>query len=117
MTNTRLTDPEVLEWRHPIRVETFRIRNNSGGAGRWPGGDGVERRLRFLRPMTAAILAGSRRVRPFGLAGGGAAQPGRTWVERGDGSRTALSFADETNVAAGEIVGVETPGGGGYGAP
>jgi 5-oxoprolinase (ATP-hydrolysing) len=115
MTNTRLTDPEVLEWRFPVLLERFAIRRGSGGAGRWPGGDGAIRRIRFLEPMTAAILAQSRRVAPFGLAGGGAGQTGRTWIARADGTRHDLGPADETEVGIGDAVVIETPGGGGYG--
>jgi 5-oxoprolinase (ATP-hydrolysing) len=116
MTNTRLTDPEVLEWRHPVLVESFAIRRGSGGPGKWPGGDGVVRRLKFLQPMSAAMLAQSRRVAPFGLAGGAAAKPGRTYVQRTDGRIDELAPADETGVGAGDIMVIETPGGGGYGA-
>ena len=86
MTNSRLTDPEVLEWRFPVRLEAFRIRRGSGGAGRHRGGDGVERRVRFLKPMTAVMLANHRRVAPFGVAGGAAGATGRNWIERADGS-------------------------------
>jgi 5-oxoprolinase (ATP-hydrolysing) len=115
MTNTRLTDPEVLEWRFPVLLERFAIRRGSGGAGRWPGGDGAVRSIKFLEPMTAAILAQSRRVAPFGLAGGGAGQTGRTWIARADGTRDDLGPADETEVGIGDAVVIETPGGGGYG--
>src|SRR5881394_1433608 len=87
MTNSRLTDPEVLEWRFPVRLEGFEIRRGSGGRGRHRGGDGVERRIRFLKPMTAVILANHRRVAPFGVAGGRPGALGRNWVERADGQR------------------------------
>jgi 5-oxoprolinase (ATP-hydrolysing) len=86
MTNSRLTDPEVLEWRFPVLVESFAIRSGSGGAGRWRGGDGVVRRIRFLEPMTASILSNRRRVPPFGLEGGSPAATGRNYVERADGT-------------------------------
>jgi len=115
MTNSRLTDPEVLEWRFPVRIDEHTIRRGSGGTGRWRGGDGATRRVRFLEPMTAAILAGHRRIPPYGMAGGAPGAVGRNWVEREDGSRTELGFADETNVAAGDVFVIETPGGGGYG--
>jgi 5-oxoprolinase (ATP-hydrolysing) len=116
MTNSRLTDPEVLEWRFPVRVEAHEIRPGSGGAGRWRGGNGATRRIRFLEAMTAAILAGHRRVPPYGLAGGAPGGLGANWVERADGSRTMLSFADETAVGAGDVFVIETPGGGGFGS-
>ncbi len=116
MTNSRLTDPEVLEWRFPVRIDEHSIRRGSGGRGRWRGGDGATRRVRFLEPMTAAILSGHRRVPPYGMAGGEPGQVGRNWVERGDGSRTELAFADQTSMNAGDAFVIETPGGGGYGA-
>jgi 5-oxoprolinase (ATP-hydrolysing) len=115
MTNSRLTDPEVLEWRYPVVVETFAVRAGSGGAGEYTGGDGVERRIRFLEPMTAAMLSGRRTTKPFGLKGGGDAKPGETFVTRTNGSITHLGATEETNVAAGDTLTVLTPGGGGYG--
>jgi 5-oxoprolinase (ATP-hydrolysing) len=117
MTNSRLTDPEVLECRFPVLVEAFAIRRSSGGRGRHRGGDGITRRIRFLEPMTVSILAGRRRVRPFGLWGGEPGAPGRAWIERRDGSRQVLEATDETVVEAGDCLVIETPGGGGYGAP
>jgi 5-oxoprolinase (ATP-hydrolysing) len=116
MTNTRMTDPEVLELRYPVVLEEFSIRRGSGGAGRWRGGDGAYRRLRFLRPMTAVLVASRRSVPPFGLAGGADAAPGRQWVERADGGRAPLAGTDRRDLAAGDAVVIETPGGGGYGA-
>ncbi|MGZ5088690.1 MAG: hydantoinase B/oxoprolinase family protein [Usitatibacter sp.] len=116
MTNSRLTDPEVLEWRYPVRIDEHRIRAGSGGAGKWHGGNGATRRVRFLEAMTAAILAGHRRIPPYGMAGGAPGEVGRNWVERSDGSRTELSYADETEMGAGDVFVIETPGGGGYGA-
>jgi len=116
MTNSRLTDPEVLEWRYPVRLESFEIRRGSGGRGRWRGGDGAIRRLRFLEPMTAAILSGHRLVRPHGMAGGGPGQPGRNAVLRADGSRLELGPFDQVEMEAGDVFVIETPGGGGYGA-
>ena len=115
MTNSRLTDPEVLEWRYPVRIDGHEIRRGSGGAGKWHGGNGATRRVRFLEPMTAAILAGHRRVPPYGMAGGQPGEVGRNWVERSSGGRTELSFADETEMNAGDVFVIETPGGGGYG--
>jgi N-methylhydantoinase B/oxoprolinase/acetone carboxylase alpha subunit len=90
MTNTRLTDPEVLEFRYPVLLESYAIRNGSGGAGRWHGGSGGTRRVRFLEKMTASILANNRSIAPFGMAGGSAGAPGRNWVERVDGTRDPL---------------------------
>ncbi len=117
MTNSRLTDPEVLEWRFPVRLESFRIRRGSGGAGRQRGGDGVERRLKFLKPMTAVMLANHRRIAPFGLAGGAAAAPGANRIERAGGHVDVFDAAFASAVDAGDVIVIETPGGGGYGAP
>ncbi|MGH8737206.1 MAG: hydantoinase B/oxoprolinase family protein [Burkholderiales bacterium] len=116
MTNSRLTDPEVLEWRYPVRLEGFEIRRGSGGGGHWRGGDGAVRRMRFLEPMTAAILSGHRLVRPHGMAGGSAGQAGRNRVLRADGSRLELGPFDQIEMGAGDVFVIETPGGGGYGA-
>jgi 5-oxoprolinase (ATP-hydrolysing) len=115
MTNSRLTDPEVLEWRFPVLLESFEIRRGSGGRGRWRGGDGAIRRIRFLEPMTAAILSGHRRVAPHGMAGGMPALPGRNSVIRAGGARAELGPFDQTEMAAGDVFVIETPGGGGYG--
>ncbi|WP_094554062.1 hydantoinase B/oxoprolinase family protein [Synechococcus sp. 1G10] len=117
MTNSRLTDPEILEERFPVRLEAFGLRRGSGGAGRWRGGDGVMRRIRFLEPMTAAILSSSREVAPFGLAGGGTGALGRNRLIRADGSELELGGSVELELAAGEALVIETPGGGGYGGP
>ncbi|WP_329260921.1 hydantoinase B/oxoprolinase family protein [Actinoallomurus sp. NBC_01490] len=117
MTNSRLTDPEVLEWRYPVRLESFEIRHGSGGAGRWRGGDGGRRRIRFLRPMTVTTLSSHRRIRPYGMADGGPGEVGRQWVEHGDGSVTGMRGCDSLPVAAGDVFVIETPGGGGYGRP
>ncbi|MBI1206186.1 MAG: 5-oxoprolinase [Azospirillum sp.] len=115
MTNSRLTDPEVLEWRFPVLLDSFEIRKGSGGAGRHHGGDGTRRRLRFLEPMTAAILSNHRRVPPFGLEGGQPGAVGRCWVERADGRHLELGATGRTEVAAGDVLVIETPGGGGFG--
>jgi 5-oxoprolinase (ATP-hydrolysing) len=117
MTNSRLTDPEVLEWRYPVRLESFEIRPGSGGRGKWRGGDGAVRRVRFLEDMTAAILSSHRDFPPHGMAGGEPGEPGRNYVLRADGSRTDLKAFDETQMAPGDIFVVESPGGGGYGPP
>jgi 5-oxoprolinase (ATP-hydrolysing) len=116
MTNSRLTDPEVLEWRFPVLVEEFRIRRGSGGKGRHRGGDGVVRRLRFREAMTAAILSGHRRVPPYGLFGGEPGAVGRNWVERAEGGREEFGATHRVEMRPGDVFVVETPGGGGYGA-
>ena len=115
MTNARLTDPEVLEWRFPVLVEEFAVRRGSGGAGRWRGGDGAVRRLRFLEPMTVSTLASHRRVAPYGMAGGSPGALGRHYLERTDGSVVAMAGADSVEALAGDVLVVNTPGGGGYG--
>ncbi len=117
MTNSRLTDPEVLEWRFPVRLESFAIRRGSGGRGRHRGGDGAVRRIRFLEPMTVAIVANHRVVPPYGMAGGEPGAVGRNFIERADGTRHELSGTDQTRVQAGDVLVIETPGGGGYGPP
>jgi len=117
MTNTRLTDPEVLEFRYPVLLEDFHIRTGSGGRGEWNAGDGVRRTIRFLERMDCTILSGHRRVRPFGLAGGDAGQIGQNSVRRNDGRIDALEGADATVIDAGEAVIIQTPTAGGYGKP
>ena len=115
MTNSRLTDPEVLELNFPVRVERFAIRQGSGGVGTHAGGHGVVRRLRFLAPMQANLLALRRKVPSFGLNGGNAGQSGRQWVEHPDGTREELPGICEFNLETGALFHLETPGGGGYG--
>ena len=115
MTNSRLTDPEILETRHPVRLERFAIRRGSGGSGVHHGGDGVIRDIRFLEPMRANILANRRRIPPRGLAGGGDALPGRNWVERADGSIEMLEACGSAEMGAGDRFVIETPGGAGFG--
>jgi 5-oxoprolinase (ATP-hydrolysing) len=115
MTNSRLTDPEVLEWRYPVRVESYAVRRGSGGPGRWRGGAGGIRRIRFLEPMTVTTLSGHRRVPAFGLAGGEPGALGRHWVERADGSVTPMRGCDSVRLEAGDTFVIETPGGGGFG--
>jgi 5-oxoprolinase (ATP-hydrolysing) len=117
MTNSRLTDPEVLEWRFPVRLDAFTIRRGSGGRGRFHGGDGGARRVRFLEPMTAVMLANHRRVAPFGLAGGMPGALGRNWVERVDGAREEFGATCAVAMHAGDVFVIETPGGGGFGPP
>jgi 5-oxoprolinase (ATP-hydrolysing) len=115
MTNSRLTDPEILEFRFPVRLESYEIRPGSGGAGRWHGGNGGVRKLRFLEPMTAAILSNNRIFAPFGMAGGEEGQRGRNLVLRADGSVEELGHIGKVDMQAGDMFVVETPGGGGYG--
>ena len=116
MTNSRLTDPEILESRLPVRLEKFAIREGSGGKGKHSGGDGVERRLTFLEPMRANMLANRRLVAPRGIQGGGKAQVGRNWVERTDGEREELGATGSAEMKVGDTFVIETPGGGGFGA-
>jgi 5-oxoprolinase (ATP-hydrolysing) len=115
MTNTRLTDPEVLEFRYPVLLEDFHIRKDSGGHGRWNAGDGVRRTIRFLEWMECTILSGHRRVRPFGLAGGEAGQVGENTVRRKDGREEKLQGCDATALEAGDAIIVQTPTAGAYG--
>ena len=115
MTNTRMTDPEALELRFPVRLEEFSVRRGSGGAGRFYGGNGVVRKLRFLEPMTVTMLSSHRLVPPFGLAGGEPGQCGNNYVVRATGEFVQLKGDDEVRVNAGDLFVMETPGGGGYG--
>ncbi len=117
MTNSRLTDPEVLEWRFPVRLEDFHIRAGSGGNGRHRGGDGTLRRVRFLEAMTASILSGHRRVPPYGLRGGEPGECGSNTVERAGGTVETLDSRDRTQMNPGDVFEIRTPGGGGYGTP
>ncbi|MEU3995820.1 hydantoinase B/oxoprolinase family protein [Streptomyces fungicidicus] len=117
MTNSRLTDPEILEWRLPVRLEEFAVRRGSGGPGRWRGGDGAVRRIRFLEPMTVSTLSQHRRVPPYGMAGGGSGATGAHRIERADGTVSRLAGSDSADVGPGDVLVIETPGGGGYGPP
>ncbi|MDP1648190.1 MAG: hydantoinase B/oxoprolinase family protein [Rubrivivax sp.] len=117
MTNSRLTDPEVLEFRFPVRLDSYAIRRGSGGAGRWHGGDGGVRRVRFLEPMTAAILSNGRIVPAFGMAGGEPGAVGVNRIERRDGSVESLGHIGSAAMQPGDVFVIETPGGGGYGEP
>jgi len=114
MTNTRLTDPEVLEFRYPVVLEDFHIRKGSGGRGKWHAGDGIRRTIRFLEQMECTILSGHRRVRPFGLGGGEAGQVGENVVRRNDRSTERLQGCDATVIDAGEAIIIQTPTAGGY---
>ncbi len=115
MTNTRMTDPEILEKRFPVRLEEFSVRHGSGGAGRWAGGNGARRVLRFLEPLTVTTLCSHRVVPPFGGDGGASGAVGRNWAVMPDGSRRELAGNDEIDLPAGAAFGMETPGGGGWG--
>jgi len=117
MTNTRITDAEVLEARHPVRLLRFALRRGSGGAGRWRGGDGLERYYEFLAPVTVSLLGERRAIAPWGLAGGAPGARGRNSVERGDGRVEELPGKATLELDAGDCLRVETPGGGGFGAP
>ncbi|MFF0082683.1 hydantoinase B/oxoprolinase family protein [Streptomyces canus] len=117
MTNSRLTDPEVLEWRLPVRLDEFALRPGSGGAGKWHGGDGAVRRIRFREPMTVSTLSQHRRVPPYGMAGGQPGALGANRVEHADGTVTELAGRDSADVGPGDVLVIETPGGGGYGPP
>ena len=115
MTNTRITDPEVLEARYPVRLEAFSFRPHSGGAGRHPGGNGLIRRYRFLAPVTISLLAERRAVQPWGLAGGGSGAAGADRIERASGEIERLPSKCSRALSAGDVLVIETPGGGGYG--
>lgn len=117
MTNSRLTDPEVLEFRFPVRLDSYAIRQDSAGAGRWQGGQGGERRIRFLTPMTASILSNGRGAGAFGMAGGSPGAVGENRVERADGRVEALGHIGQVEMAPGDVFVIRTPGGGGYGTP
>jgi 5-oxoprolinase (ATP-hydrolysing) len=116
MTNSRLTDPEVLEWRFPVRLDAYRILPGTGGGGRHRGGDGGERRVRFLEPMTAVMLANHRRIAPFGAMGGAPGATGANWVERAGGGRETFGATFKVEMHAGDVFVVRTPGGGGFGS-
>lgn len=115
MTNSRLTDPEILESRFPVLLEQFAIRPHSGGAGKFPGGNGIVRQFKFLQPLSVAILANRRRVAPFGLAGGEAGAVGENWLLRRSGDKVRLDSCAQVDVAPGDRLIIKTPGGGGYG--
>ncbi|NET54949.1 MAG: 5-oxoprolinase, partial [Symploca sp. SIO2E6] len=115
MTNSRLTDPEVLETRYPVQVESFTLRPDSGGKGRYVGGDGVIRRIRFLETMTANILSSHRLVPPFGLNGGEAGLVGCNWIQRCSGTEENLDSTATVEMQPGDVFVIETPGGGGFG--
>jgi 5-oxoprolinase (ATP-hydrolysing) len=115
MTNTRITDPEVMEFRYPVRLEQFAVRKDSGGAGQWKGGDGIIRELRFLEPVSLTVLAEHRWTAPYGLSGGEPGQPGRQYIIRKDGATQELSGSAGAEMTPGDRFVIETPGGGGFG--
>src|SRR6056297_57556 len=115
MTNTRATDPEVLEHRYPVRLDRYAIRKESGGDGKWMGGNGTVRELTFLEPVSLSVLSQHRENAPFGLKGGDPAKPGRQWIEKEDGTRQELKWRDGTDLKKGDRFILHTPGGGGYG--
>jgi 5-oxoprolinase (ATP-hydrolysing) len=115
MTNTRITDPEVLEARYPVRLERFEVRAGSGGNGKWRGGDGVIREFCFLEKMEVSILSQHRKERPYGLYGGDEGKPGAQWIVDKDGIAEKLDGIDNATLNPGERVVIQTPGGGGYG--
>ena len=117
MTNSRLTDPEVLEFRYPVRVDSHTINAGTGGKGKFHGGDGADRRIRFLKPMTAAILGNNRVNRPHGMDGGEPGHAAKNWVERADGSREDYGYICEVAMQVDDVFVIQTPGGGGFGAP
>jgi 5-oxoprolinase (ATP-hydrolysing) len=115
MTNSRITDPEVLEWRFPVRLESFSIRQNSGGKGLNKGGEGVDRRMRFLESMTVNMIAGHRVVPPYGLSGGGTGALGENYVIHADGKQTDLGTKGQIEVVKDDVFVLKSPGGGGFG--
>jgi 5-oxoprolinase (ATP-hydrolysing) len=117
MTNSRLTDPEILEFRFPVRLDSYALREGSGGHGKWSGGMGGVRRIRFLEPMTASILSNGRIHPAFGAAGGQPGAPGINQVRRKDGRVEVLKHIGQVEMAPGDVFEIHTPGGGAYGAP
>jgi 5-oxoprolinase (ATP-hydrolysing) len=115
MTNSRLTDPEVLEFRYPVRVDSHTINHGTGGKGKWHGGDGADRRIRFLESMTAGVLANYRKNRPHGCEGGESGAAAKNWVERADGSREEYGHICEVQMNRDDVFVIQTPGGGGFG--
>ena len=117
MTNTRITDPEIMEFRYPVQLEAFRIRLGSGGAGKWPGGNGIYRHIRFKEAVKLSVLTQHRKVAPYGAEGGKEGATGRQYILRSNGSREELQGTDGAEMAPGDAIVMETPGGGGYGFP
>ncbi|MEE8295209.1 MAG: hydantoinase B/oxoprolinase family protein, partial [Sphingomonadales bacterium] len=115
MTNSRLTDPEVLEWRYPVVVEEFSIRKNSGGKGKWRGGNGTIRKIKVLEDMEISVLSSHREVPPPGLNGGSAGKAGENSIDRRNGTSLKLKGCDNVKIKSGDTIHIETPGGGGFG--
>jgi 5-oxoprolinase (ATP-hydrolysing) len=115
MTNTRITDAEIMEKRYPVRVERFAIRPFSGGEGRWKGGNGIERHIRFLAPVSLSLITQHRREAPYGLAGGKSGATGKQWIQKPDGNITSLKGVDRAEIQIGDLLCLHTPGGGGFG--
>jgi 5-oxoprolinase (ATP-hydrolysing) len=115
MTNTRITDPEIMEFRYPVQLEEFSVRQGSGGKGKWHGGNGIFRKIRFKEPVKLSVLTQHRSVAPYGAEGGAPGMAGRQYILRKDGSREALQSIDGAEMAAGDAIVMETPGGGGFG--
>jgi 5-oxoprolinase (ATP-hydrolysing) len=113
MTNTRITDPEIIEWRYPVRIEEFSIRRGSGGQGRFTGGDGVRRVLRFKDRVDISILSQHRKQVPYGILGGEPGAKGSQWIQRSNGNKEQLMGIDQATLQAGDALIIETPGGGG----
>jgi 5-oxoprolinase (ATP-hydrolysing) len=115
MTNTRITDPEIMEWRYPVRVEEFSIRKDSGGPGKWKGGNGIVRKLRFTKAVDLTLLTQHRIEAPYGMEGGKPGATGKQHVEKSNGEVIELKGVDERDLQAGDAIVIETPGGGGWG--
>jgi 5-oxoprolinase (ATP-hydrolysing) len=116
ITNSRLTDPEILESRYPVLIDAFRVRRGSGDRGRWSGGDGVVRRIRFRESMVVAVLANSPVIAPFGREGGNPGIVGKTYIQRADRETENLGSCGQREVRPSDAIVIETPGGGGFGA-
>jgi 5-oxoprolinase (ATP-hydrolysing) len=117
MTNTRITDPEILEFRYPVQLEYFSVRENSGGKGKWNGGEGASRKFNFLAPLEITLLSQHRKVAPYGINGGKEGAKGNQWIIRRNGTKESMKGIDAKNVYPGDSVIIQTPGGGGWGRP
>ena len=117
MTNTRITDPEIMELRYPVVVKEFSIRDNSGGDGKWQGGDGIIRKITFTKPVELTILSQHRISAPYGMNDAEPGDKGTQWIEKSDGSKIVLNGCESYSAETGDTIVVNTPGGGGYGKP